>query len=483
MDYCHDPNAPLIVDPPTSSPIVPQRGCSAEIRACPNGLILYQDPNNNCQFPTCPGIVQQAAQAAAVVTPGPTPAPTPPQGTSSQTMDSSTFYCGYNLNQVNAHCAYATPCPNGLDTECGGLEVCIRGANCGGDTSETMSVATQSAIISTDDTPLTELEGCDALCVDVLPSEWCPDQTSDLNLPNCLEVNVGQLCESDGECELDDALNNCGTYDIYARVVCDGDNVSQGQLMRETMSPTPGPSTSPVIEPSRSPTLKPTVEPTTTKPTLMPMTNPPSSSPMVENNIVEQSAGVSISIADAIAANSASKTLSQEPSSPPVTTNVDYKSNDNAGASIAYDRNPGGVSGGNSNTAAGTTTSTYALDESNNNNNNNGASAESFTYSRNPGGVADDSAAGSYNNVYSYNGQQQQQQQQQPDSPWYNSGGGYNGNNYEQPSTPTQDTGGWNFDSYFKRPVGASNSARLAIGISLLTNWVAIALIIGMAII
>ena len=53
---------------------------------------------------------------------------------------------------------------------------------------------------------------CKELCLEALPSDFCPE---DPVLPNCLEVDVGQVCEAAGECGTD-KLNNCGTYDVYA---------------------------------------------------------------------------------------------------------------------------------------------------------------------------------------------------------------------------------------------------------------------------
>jgi hypothetical protein len=42
-------------------------------------------------------------------------------------------------------------------------------------------------------------------------------------------VGVGQLCEGKGERATDDALHNCDTYDVDARVACDGAQPLQGE--------------------------------------------------------------------------------------------------------------------------------------------------------------------------------------------------------------------------------------------------------------
>eukprot|EP00571_Detonula_confervacea_P011735 CAMPEP_0172297150 /NCGR_PEP_ID=MMETSP1058-20130122/274_1 /TAXON_ID=83371 /ORGANISM="Detonula confervacea, Strain CCMP 353" /LENGTH=1215 /DNA_ID=CAMNT_0013006265 /DNA_START=285 /DNA_END=3931 /DNA_ORIENTATION=+ len=346
MDYCHDPNAPIVL-PPTSSPTL--GGCSAEVFACPGGSgIVYRDPANKCEFAPCP--TTSAASAANKLDDDATP-PTPsPTTSSSPTFDASTFYCGYNLNQVNAQCAKATPCPMGSFNECDGMELCIRDTNCGS-VSATSTSATDSSVISSSSTTPSEEEICDDLCLEIITSEFCP---TNLDFQNCLEVGLGEMCEGDGECATDDALNNCGTYDIYVRVVCGFKTPSQGQLMRGTTSPTPGPSGSPTPLPTMAPvTEDPTMSPIRTMgPTIDALKmelamadasaaaakNDPSTT---ENNEAEGS--IPISLADAIAdatANSAltesALPLSQGPTSPPI---KEYESNVAAG--ITYDRSPG----------------------------------------------------------------------------------------------------------------------------------------------
>ena len=81
---------------------------------------------------------------------------------------------------------------------------------------------------------------CDELCLEALPTKFCP---LNLALPNCLEVGLGEVCvfvltsgrrglplrdtnrkdatpcEANGECGTDDKLNNCGTCDISDKVL------------------------------------------------------------------------------------------------------------------------------------------------------------------------------------------------------------------------------------------------------------------------
>jgi hypothetical protein len=83
---------------------------------------------------------------------------------------------------------------------------------------------------------------CDTLCLDVLPSSFCPTEFDGLS--NCLNIDVGQICEASGECATDDSLNNCHTFDIYVRVECGGETPSQGYLMKNS-SPAQGPTSSP----------------------------------------------------------------------------------------------------------------------------------------------------------------------------------------------------------------------------------------------
>lgn len=389
MDYCYDPNAPIIL-PPTSSPTVQtQPGCSAEVRACPGGnFIVYQDPDNNCEFVPCP----------VNVTPPPTPLPTPPPTTLQPTPDGSTSYCGYSLGQVNNNCANATPCPAGSDNQCPGLEVCIRDSDCAS-ILETMTTSTAGPMLAAMESAT---DPCDDLCLDVLPSDWCPAETSELDLPNCLEVGVGRLCESDGECGTDDALNNCGTYDIYARMVCGGAVLSQGQKMR-----TARPTGRPTDVPTPSPTTPPTDVATTGNPTESPMSTPV---PTPGAAITEMASSSSISIADAIAGadhNAAailqSLRSSQSPTSSPI-----QEIESNVASPFTYDRSPG----------------VKVKDE-----------ATAVTEDDMKGPMAKGSLE------------------------WYNSG-------YSDDSPPKEtDDAGWSFDSYFRGPAGRNSGTALTMSL------------------
>ena len=352
MDYCYDPGAPIVTageqpaqatNPPTA-PIQQEEvlaGCSAEVRFCPGGKVIYQDPKNNCEWPPCsnPGINSSASQ-----TDTPAADATEPAATSS--FDGSSYFCGYSLIQVNGNCENAKPCPSGQDTECDGMHVCIPDTGCGPPADATETTSTTLSISTA--TPPSDDDACDDLCLDVIPSDFCP---SDLNLPNCLDVGVGEVCEADGECATDDQLNNCGTYDIYARVVCGYDTPSQGQIMRGTLSPTSRPSASPTPLPTEPPvTPEPTMSPilpvTTYTPTIdaeemaAMMASASASATTTNNDIISTAADdpkQPISIADAIAnatANAAELSSSQQgPSSSPIT---EYESN-----AFTFDRNPG----------------------------------------------------------------------------------------------------------------------------------------------
>eukprot|EP00039_Didymoeca_costata_P019090 m.336199 g.336199 ORF g.336199 m.336199 type:complete len:772 (+) comp17781_c0_seq1:341-2656(+) len=55
-------------------------------------------------------------------------------------------------------------------------------------------------------------------CGNPVPISSC-DCPENLDLPTCLEVGTGELCEGDGECGTDNNLNNCGSlgYDMYRK--------------------------------------------------------------------------------------------------------------------------------------------------------------------------------------------------------------------------------------------------------------------------
>lgn len=63
---------------------------------------------------------------------------------------------------------------------------------------------------------------CAELCFDPVEPDRCP-LCDPLTLPSCSDpsLQLGDVCESDGDCGLNDQLNNCeGTFDVYRRVAC-----------------------------------------------------------------------------------------------------------------------------------------------------------------------------------------------------------------------------------------------------------------------
>ena len=292
MDYCYNPNygsysdndgsnnsnldesaqlfAPLVTTTSsTTQPDTNMRGCSAEVRPCEDGTIVFRDPENNCDFYPC--------QAPPPPPPPPTPRPTP-----SPTKDPSDYYCGYSLEHVNGNCLSARPCPSGRSSECPGMELCIPDTECNDVTpppTPRPNPNTNSAQVELGPSILTDAPNtCDDLCVEALPSALCPVL---LNLPDCMSVGLGSPCESDGECGLDDALNNCGTYDIYVRIECDDRTASQGEILRRTTAPT--------NRPTRMPTTpRPTERPVTERPTPAPVTGRPTGRPTTDRPVSER---------------------------------------------------------------------------------------------------------------------------------------------------------------------------------------------------
>ena len=382
MDYCYDPNS-SVPQPTSGSDGVVVGGCSAEVLFCPGGHIVTQDPSNNCEFGPCPTTASSmvaSSSAASDESDNPVPTATPSMtvpasdaslmtetaGTPSPTaddsltvqsetsVDASTFYCGYSLDQVNDNCQSAKPCPYQTDDECDGMEVCLSGTSCG-------SMSTSANMMAT--TP-SEDTLCDELCLEALPTEFCP---SNLALPNCLEVGLGEVCEANGECGTDDKLNNCGTYDIYARVVCGFATPSQGELMRSTTSPTPSVpvdstalllSASPAsATPKQSPlvvTVSPTPPPLaaavtlivaqTSAPTINVAASPGTNDTLTTTQVASSAGSLTVSIADAIANATANANATQSSSSLP-----EYESN--VAAAFTFDRDQGS---GGTNEAAST---------------------------------------------------------------------------------------------------------------------------------
>lgn len=320
MDYCYDPSASIVL-PPTEAPSLqpqtgeptPLPGCSAEIRVCPDGSRLYQDRFNNCEFPECPIVAPKPAPTS--------PAPTEPSiiaNSQAVTSDSSVSFCGFSLTQVNQNCGHVRPCDK--DRDCPGMEVCISGTNCGGNAQpETTTTTSTSATVAT-----TTITSCDDLCLDVLPPPFCP---AHLDLPNCLEIGLGEICESDGECATDETLDNCGTFDIYVRVQCGGAIFSQGVLMQMAAED---------LETS----------PPSTRPTALP--TPPLQSKPADNHVSSESVSTTGGMPSFDVGSMSSATVNQSTESPDLGSNImptnppvkEYESS--AIASLTYDRSPDG---------------------------------------------------------------------------------------------------------------------------------------------
>lgn len=194
MDYCYDPDGDIILPPTdattttttaTSTPQEELAGCSAEVKVCPGTtIVFYQNPARGCAFDLCPG---ETASTASSESPD----------IISTTTESSTE---------------GTTSP---------------------DTTTTTIVETTVA-----SGPIT----CDTLCLTELPAAFCPEGMADL--PNCLSIEIGEICEARGECATDDSLNNCQTFDVYVRVECGGETPTQGYLMNNPAVTTESPMTS-----------------------------------------------------------------------------------------------------------------------------------------------------------------------------------------------------------------------------------------------
>lgn len=69
---------------------------------------------------------------------------------------------------------------------------------------------------------LPDILPCSDMCFKPLNPDECPS-CDPVILPSCSNttLEIGALCESDGECGLEDRLNNCeGSFDVYRRVSC-----------------------------------------------------------------------------------------------------------------------------------------------------------------------------------------------------------------------------------------------------------------------
>jgi hypothetical protein len=184
MDFCYNPNSPIILPSTdatttTSAPREEFSGCSAEVKACPGtNILVYQNPANGCAFDPCPNESTTTLSSEASLT------------TASSEASS-------------------------LTTESNGI------VSTGG--SATPNASTQSNTM--DDAPVT----CNTLCLSELPESFCPTEMD--SLPDCLNIEIGHICEASGECATSDSLNNCQTFDVYVRVECGGKTPTQGYLM------------------------------------------------------------------------------------------------------------------------------------------------------------------------------------------------------------------------------------------------------------
>ena len=68
------------------------------------------------------------------------------------------------------------------------------------------------------------ISNCANRCLEELSSSLCPPNPWEH--PGCLQVNVGELCEANGECGSNQLLNNCQPFDIYRRIECTPTNTS-----------------------------------------------------------------------------------------------------------------------------------------------------------------------------------------------------------------------------------------------------------------
>lgn len=349
MDYCYDPTASGHLSPTTKDDEVQVGGgCSAEVLFCLGGHVVKRDPNNNCEFESCPTSASSMVASASAsesddmvptvmpvmavpISDAASKTPAPTVGTLKST-DSFTYYCGYTLDEVNNNCELASPCLQGRDDECNGMEICIHDTSCGG----VISANVVTAATIDDDMAL-----CKELCLEALPSDFCPE---DPVLPNCLEVDVGQVCEATGECGTNDKLNNCGTYDIYARVVCGFATPSQAELIRLSTAPSPS-----ISSLSTAPNQLLTLSSVPATPVLSPLhvAKSPTQTPMVMITPTNETIITTVSsIADVIAnaTANATTTMSLAPQGPSPSPIQAYENN--IAIQYTFDRNQGTGGGG-----------------------------------------------------------------------------------------------------------------------------------------
>ena len=88
-------------------------------------------------------------------------------------------------------------------------------------------------------------------------SAYCPTHKEAMSMRNCDQVELGDLCQGDGECDTNNGLNNCQTFDIYTRVACEATVVpAPSPPIPEPSPPCPSPLPSPPL-PSLPPSPPP----------------------------------------------------------------------------------------------------------------------------------------------------------------------------------------------------------------------------------
>jgi len=77
--------------------------------------------------------------------------------------------------------------------------------------------------------PMPTSSSCEDRCLTPITSNNCPPNSP--RIPSCLVVDVGELCDADGECDTNQFLNNCFGYDVYRRDHCpQQDSLGQNDL-------------------------------------------------------------------------------------------------------------------------------------------------------------------------------------------------------------------------------------------------------------
>lgn len=89
-------------------------------------------------------------------------------------------------------------------------------------TGETQGKHNSTHLFNTDDTiDKHEANACADVCLEILPSQYCPPGLELKVMPNCLDAQLGQLCEGDGECGTTNTLDNCFEHnDVYYKRAC-----------------------------------------------------------------------------------------------------------------------------------------------------------------------------------------------------------------------------------------------------------------------